>query len=407
VSDEPDVAARASEEADLRAQLSQCQSVIALLQEQNGRLEIELGQLRSADPSQKAPDLSQLIIEHSPIGIAVCDGKDLRVKWANLACRQFLDEPYRAQVDVAGLRVEDFIPQALETGAVRAMRHVVRKNEPLFNLQLTYDGFERGRTYWQFALLPLPAEEAELSDVLILATEVTEQVLKANAELQLSREQLQVLSRRLVESLENERRTIAQELHDESSQALTVLKLGLAQLRRATPAAEETHQRIEELERIVAGVMENLHRLSRHLRPASLDRYGLVAALEQFTDDFQRQSGLHIDFVTAGLETERLPSTIETALYRIVQEAVTNAARHAEATHVGVIVEKRGERAVAIIEDNGRGFDVEEALRCGRLGLLGMRERAEMLGGTLTIESEPGTGTALYVHVDCSRGGAV
>ena len=280
-----------------------------------------------------------------------------------------------------------------------------RQGAPLLNLQLTYDGFERSRTYWQFGLLPLPAGEAGPRDVLVFATEVTEQVLKANAELQISREQVQALSRRLVESLEKERRTIARELHDESGQALTVLKLGLGQLRRSAPAGEETRQRVEELERIVAGVMENLHRLSVNLRPASLDRYGLVAALEQFTEDFQRQSSLHIDLVTAGLDLERLPSAVETALYRIVQEAVTNAVRHAQATHVGVILEKRGERAVAIIEDNGHGFDVDEALHRGRLGLLGMRERAEMLGGTLSIESAPGAGTALFVEVPCGSAG--
>ena len=402
MSDEPNVSAHASVEAELRAQLNQCQSVIALLKEQTSQQEAELERLRSVSGCQTLPDLSQMIIEQSPIGMAVVDGQDLRVKWANAACRCFLDEPYRAQVEVAGLRIEDLIPQAYETGAIRSLRHVVRKGTPLLNLQLTYDGWKRGRTYWQFALLPLPAGEGAPRDVLILATEVTEQVLKANAELQVSREQLQALSRRLVESLESERRAIAQELHDESGQALTVLKLGLSQLRRAAPDGGETRQRAGELEQIVGGVMENLHRLSMHLRPASLDRYGLLAALEQFAADFERQGGPRIDLVSAGeFELERLPGPVETALYRIVQEAVTNAARHAHATSIGVILEKRGDRAVAIIEDNGQGFDVEEALRRGRLGLLGMRERAEMLGGTVSIESAPGTGTALFVDVPC------
>ncbi len=406
MTEEPDVVLCASEEAGLQAQLVQYQSEIARLTTQTNSLKAELARLRATPGCRELPGLSQMIIEHSPVGIAVIDGRELRVQWANPACRGFLDEPYRAQVDVAGLTVEDFIPQAVETGIVRSLRHVVRTGAPLLNLQLTYDGFERGRTYWQFGLLPLPAVEGELNDVLIFATEVTEQVLKANAELQLSREQLQTLSRRLVESLENERRAIAQELHDESGQALTVLRLGLGQLRRSMPAGEETRQRVEELERIVAGVMENLHRLSANLRPASLDRYGLVAALEQFTGDFQDHGGLRVDFISAGLDVERLPSAVETALYRIVQEAVTNAARHAQATRVGVILEKRGERVVAVVEDNGRGFDVDEALRRGQLGLLGMRERAEMLGGTLSIESAPGSGTAVFVEIDCGRGGA-
>ncbi|RME40691.1 MAG: hypothetical protein D6796_16880, partial [Caldilineae bacterium] len=109
---------------------------------------------------------------------------------------------------------------------------------------------------------------------------------------------------------------------------------------------------------------------------------------------------LTVQFEAVGLEGERLPPEVETALYRIVQEALTNVARHARATRVGVLLERRDDRLVAIVEDDGVGFAPEEVAQTnGRLGLFGMRERAEMLGGTLSIESEPGKGTTIFVEV--------
>ena len=149
--------------------------------------------------------------------------------------------------------------------------------------------------------------------------------------------------------------------------------------------------------------MDDLHRLALDLRPVSLDRYGLVVALQQYLEFYRQQSGLDVALVTVGLEQQRLPEEMETTFYRIAQEALTNVLRHAKAHHVGVVLERRGEKVVAIIEDDGLGFDVEEAMRCERLGLLGMRERAEMLGGKLTIESAPGTGTSVYVEVPLDK----
>ena len=152
-------------------------------------------------------------------------------------------------------------------------------------------------------------------------------------------------------------------------------------------------------------VSEDLHRLAMNLRPVSLDRYGLVPALRQYFEVFQRQTGLDVEFVDVGIESQRLGPEVETALYRVTQEALTNVARHTQAKRVNIILERRQDRAIAIVEDNGLGFDVDEALRCGRLGLLGMRERLEMLGGNLTIESGPGTGTTVFAEVPVSNAG--
>jgi len=214
-----------------------------------------------------------------------------------------------------------------------------------------------------------------------------------------SHQQLQSLSRRLVQVQETERRTIARELHDEASQALTSLMVGLRLLEQEINNPTQAVKLANDLKQTTNSVLENLHRLAMDLRPASLDHLGLIAALRQYIKTFSQQHQIKIQFETDEAESERLASTVEINLYRIVQEALTNVIRHAQATQADVILKRRGDTLVTIIEDNGIGFDAETAKQSGRLGLLGMRERAEMLGGTLTIESTLGTSTTIYVEI--------
>ena len=240
-----------------------------------------------------------------------------------------------------------------------------------------------------------------------------------------------------------ERRAIARELHDEAGQALTSLMVNLNLLQRDADEPEVVISRAEEMKRVTGSVMDGLHRLSANLRPASLDRLGLVPALRQLVTDSRRRNGLQIEFMAVGLDDDlpltppeashgerqrgggqepeaggkqdaaalpgdlashRLPAETETMLYRIVQEALTNVTRHAQAEHIGILVERRDDRVTAVIEDDGLGFDPDEARRRGRLGLLGMSERATMLGGKLTIESSPGKGTTVFVDIPVARG---
>jgi signal transduction histidine kinase len=144
--------------------------------------------------------------------------------------------------------------------------------------------------------------------------------------------------------------------------------------------------------------MENLHRLAMDLRPASLDYLGLEAALQQHIEMMSEGQGLKIEFAMTGIN-ERLPNNMEIAFYRIVQEALNNVARHARATHVDVLITQRDDCLVLIIEDDGIGFVPTEAIKGKRLGLNGMRERAEMLGGKLIVESIPGKGSTVLVEV--------
>jgi two-component system sensor histidine kinase UhpB len=149
----------------------------------------------------------------------------------------------------------------------------------------------------------------------------------------------------------------------------------------------------------VYDVLDSLHRLATDLRPVSLDHLGLVEALRQHAQAFGRQHHLNVQFEAVGLDDERLSPDAEIALFRVAQEALTNVVRHSQATYADVLLERRGDRLILIIEDDGAGFDPVAAMPAGRLGLAGMRERAEMLGGSLVIESSVGAGTTVLAEV--------
>ncbi|MEP7009572.1 MAG: sensor histidine kinase [Acidobacteriota bacterium] len=206
-------------------------------------------------------------------------------------------------------------------------------------------------------------------------------------------------ARRLVEVQENERRSIARELHDEAAQALASLRYGLRLLEREIEEGGSVTERVAELMQRTDAVIDSLHRLVADLRPASLDHLGLEAALREYSRSAASKFGLDVRFKARGFGSERLPQVVETALYRVVQEAMVNVARHARAARVDVLLEHRGDRVMVMIEDNGVGFEPDLVERGDHFGLLGIQERAEALGGTLTLESAPGTGTTIVVEV--------
>ncbi len=223
---------------------------------------------------------------------------------------------------------------------------------------------------------------------------------ETSVRLRASWEQTQVFFRQLVDALENERKAIARELHDQSGQSLTSLLIGLGLLQRRADCSADMKERLEDLKQQTEAIMSDLHRLSRDLRPASLDRLGLAPAVRQYLDGFARQHGLEVHFDAVGVyEDVNTSPEIKTTLYRIVQEALTNVARHARAQHVGVLLQRSDQYAMALIEDDGVGFDVDATTAMGRLGLLGMRERVEMLGGQLELESAAGRGTTIIAKV--------
>jgi len=175
--------------------------------------------------------------------------------------------------------------------------------------------------------------------------------------------------------------------------------VGLQGLREACPGAE-TQTRLDELRRMTAQTLNDVHDLAKELRPPVLDDLGLVPALQHYVSDYRMRYGLVVDFAARGLEDRRLPAGVETALYRIVQEGLTNAARHADPSHVSVLLEGRNGHVRSLIEDDGRGFEPEGSLEStAHLGLHGIRERVELLGGVVTVESGIGAGTSICVDI--------
>jgi len=189
---------------------------------------------------------------------------------------------------------------------------------------------------------------------------------------------------------ESERRHLARELHDEIGQSLTALKVRLEMMQ---PAGKEALALAQEL-------MGRVSSLSLDLRPAMLDDLGLLPALLWLFDRYRAQTGITVEFAHEGLDAPRLPRERETAAYRIVQEALSNAARHSGAERVSVRVLRRDDRLTVHVEDGGKGFDPDAILSDPQTGgLIGMRERAAALGGRLTIDAAAGKGTRLFAEL--------
>lgn len=223
----------------------------------------------------------------------------------------------------------------------------------------------------------------------------------------------QQLLQRLVTAQEEERRRISRELHDQMGQQLTALLMGLTafpEVARLSTSEAATIQ-LQHLRDLTNQLMSQVHRLAWELRPATLDNLGLEAALQQYIEEWSQKWSVPCDFVSRSLSSsQRLPAHIETALYRVVQETLSNVQRHAQATRASVLIERIDDNIVAIIEDNGRGFDQQARKtinvrnpKASRLGLVGMQERIDLVGGTLTVESTPDDGTTIYARVPLER----
>ena len=202
--------------------------------------------------------------------------------------------------------------------------------------------------------------------------------------------------RRVVEAQESERARLARELHDETGQALTSILLGLKSLDDRV-RDEEGRAAVAELRELVVSTLHDVRRLAVELRPAALDDFGLVPAIERLLDTAGEQSGLTVD-LQSEVGDVRLPTETETTLFRIVQEALTNVLKHAAAERVTVLLSHADAGVRLVVQDDGCGFDPSQARDDG-VGLLGMRERVSLVGGRLTVESTEGAGTMLTVEV--------
>ena len=235
---------------------------------------------------------------------------------------------------------------------------------------------------------------------LILSMDVTDK-LKTEQEIKQSSEQLRELSAHLQRVRENERLNIAREIHDELGQQLTVLKMDVSWLNKKTDNTDLLFkQKIVNILQLLDGTVQTVRRLASELRPSMLDDLGLVAALEWQSGEFQKRTGIIVDFKGPRNEDGiNVPSEIGIGFFRIYQESLTNVARHSGANRVKVNLETKNNKLVLNISDNGSGFDVESIKSKRTLGLLGMNERTAMMNGNYELISQPGKGTTVRVSV--------
>lgn len=256
-------------------------------------------------------------------------------------------------------------------------------------MQMTAIQSDLGRTYINFVtdLTEFKRSEAERERLLTQLTEANRQ--------------MRLLSQQVIQAHEKERQRLSRELHDEAGQALTAIKISLQLAREDTQALQnQLINRLEDSIELTDATIERVRRLAHELRPPGLDTLGIHQTLRSLCRDFSRRTGIPVQY--EGLELPDLPDEIGVTLYRILQEALTNVARHAQATQVWVSLDYLNEQVILSIKDNGQGFHengTDGKLPRPGIGLIGIRERLEILGGHLHMMSEPGQGTYLRVAI--------
>jgi len=312
----------------------------------------------------------------------------------------------QARAEAAHLPIVVLTGSADESAGLEAVRHGIQD----YLIKGQADGRQTARAI-RYAIERKRLEEALQK----IQAELEKRVEERTAELSKTNQALQAeiaqreraeaahrqVLRRLAEAEETERGRISRELHDRLGQDLTGLKLGLQLVRKLDPLAPSVQENVGKLEQLADGLMRDIHRLAWELHPAALDDLGLEAAMRQYTAEWSENNRVPVDFHSDDVAAPRLPLQIETTLYRITQEALTNVTRHANAKRVSVLLERRPGHVSLIVEDDGSGFDTgfQASAAQGKLGLLGMRERVTLAGGTLEIESTPGVGTTIFVRV--------
>jgi PAS domain S-box-containing protein len=341
--------------------------------------------------------LLQLHIGRMPL-VCILFNADFRVTdWNPAAERTF---GYTRQ-EALGKQPNDLNPPSFHRSALKLMEQIQAGDMRAHSVN--ENRTKDGRTIiCEWFNTPLLTDDGRFSSLLCLGRDVTEQKQveaereRLHQEVRASQELLAMLSRRLIEAQETERRHIAQELHDEIGQILTTINLNLESLRSdVSPAAQH---RIDESVQIIDRAIEQVRNLSLDLRPASLDLLGLEITLRGYLTRQAARAGLTLEF-NSNLASRRLSSTLETVCFRFVQEAMTNVVRHAQAKRSWVTLRATEDQLRVIIRDDGIGFDSalvnDRIMRGEGFGLLSMQERVQLHGGKMAFDSGPGRGTTL------------
>jgi PAS domain S-box-containing protein len=325
------------------------------------------------------------ILERVADGFVAVD-RECRYRYVNESARRVMGRDPRSLI---GKLMWDEFPEVRGHEFQRACEQALAEQRPVhvWNYFQPWDRWFEGRLH--------PSPEG----LSIFFTDVTEQQ-KAQEELRASAEQLRALAARLSEIREEERKSIARELHDQVGQALTALKLDLEWTRGeiAAGAPPETRARLAAMDALLDQTLDTTRRISATLRPAFLDDLGLPAALRWQAAEFTQRTGVACQTRLPDAAPPLAPATA-LALFRILQEALTNVARHAGAKNVRIGLTLEGASAILTVADDGRGIAPEVLSRQTSLGLMGMRERALAFGGTLELSAEVGRGTTVVVRV--------
>ncbi|NMG45127.1 PAS domain S-box protein [Aromatoleum toluvorans] len=360
----------------------------ALLERHAAKLQREVGERLRAERKFRG------LLEAAPDAMVVADAGG-RIIFANSQTEALFGY---ARGELLGESLEILVPERLRGQHAQHRHHYgsAPTNRPMGALGLELRGRRRdgGEFPVEISLSPLEAEEGLLVTAAI--RDVTERE-RAKTRLEEASQRMQLLSQRVLEAQEVERRRIAHELHDEIGQALTAMKINIEFALQQAESDDQT-RRLKECVHIVEHTLSQVRSLSLDLRPPQLEELGLVAALRWHVDRQAKISGITPHFVASPLP-RRLHPAIETACFRVAQEALTNVVRHARAQQVWIFLGKRDGELHLSVRDDGGGFDVQTArglaAKGGSVGLLGMQERVMLVGGRLEISAEPGAGTEI------------
>lgn len=337
----------------------------------------------------EANQMLTALIQASPVAIAILDGSKRVTLW-NAAAERILGW---AAAEVVG-SIPPGVPENVRVAFQMEKPTLLTRGHKGFETQLLHkNGAPVEMEIW---VAPIVNNQGETTATIAVATDISERKRAAQEQRQ--------LMQRIVSVQEDERLRLSREMHDHLGQHLTAISLGLKSLQtdgQNLPDGErrEAAAKLQSLRDLVDELMQTTHRLARELRPAELDDMGLETALQRYAENWSSTTGIEVDFQNISAVQDRADSAVETTLYRVVQEALTNVARHAAAQHVSLVLKSSAGESVVVIEDDGCGFEIDSPYATQRLGLTGMRERLALVGGKLEIESAPGDGTTVFARV--------
>jgi PAS domain S-box-containing protein len=353
----------------------------------NAKLQAQIDERRRADARLQASEARcRAIVDTSPVPLCITSMPDGRILYTNEPLRELFGMREDMMASIA-----DFYVDPVERD--RLVDHLRTEG----SLSDTEVQFRRpdGTYFWVIATARVATYD-DSPAIYVGLNDITGRK-RMEQELLESREQQRELSAYMEAIREEERKRIAMEIHDELGQLLTALKMDVSLLKMHLAHDPEATKKADDMRELVEGTIWMVRNVASHLRPAALN-FGIVSALEWLVQDFNRRNGIACELRIAGGEPV-LSDAHATAVFRIVQASLTNVARHANAARVEVTLASTAARLELHVHDDGRGFDQQAARRDYSYGLLGMNERARLIGGSLSIDSTPGGGTTVSIHI--------